>query len=615
MTLKVGLIVGREWSFPPAFIEEVNRRNEGVTAEYVTLGAPRMDQPSEYAVIIDRISHEVPFYRTYLKQAVLQGCTVVNNPFMWTADDKFFGAALATSLGIAHPKTVVLPNKEYIPGIVPEESLRNLQYPLDWQGVVDYVGLPCVLKDAHGGGWKDVYICRSLEELIYHYDNSGLLTMVVQEFIKWDHFIRCICLGQEEVLPIRYDPGERRYHVDHAHMSDELGRRVVDDSLKLVRALGYDMNSMEWAVKDGVPYAIDFMNPAPDMDVYSLTEHYFQWVVTHMADMAIRLAKNPRQQGRELGWAQLFQGRRQMEDAVAASPMIHAPLAGTGSGEAYATTSGGEGEGRGGYLIGGGRSGEGGNDGEGGGGGGEGPGGETPTATSSAPAADGGGTTDSLSADAGGTGPGAERGGYLIGGGRSGERGEDPGSETQTATSAASADEGSATMEASGGYLIGGGRAGEEPTTTSRSADARGTESYSAAPGGAEPADEHGGYLIGGGRSGERGEAPDGEAPSASADEGSTTMEASGGYLIGGGRAGDEPTTSSLSADAGGAEPRSADDGGTGPGDERGGYLIGGGRAGGGSGSGGTSSYTAESADPGDAPDEVVDEEASEGHA
>jgi hypothetical protein len=321
MTLKVGLIVGREWSFPPHFIDEVNRRNEGVTAEYVTLGAPRMDEPCEYAVIIDRISHEVPFYRTYLKQAVLQGCTVVNNPFMWTADDKFFGAALATSLGIAHPKTVVLPNKEYIPGIVHDESLRNLQYPLDWQGIVDYVGLPCVLKDAHGGGWKDVYICRSLEELIHNYDNSGMLTMVAQEFIKWDHFIRCICLGQDEVLPIKYDPGERKYHVDHAHMSGDLGTRVVADSLKLVRALGYDMNSMEWAVKDGVPYAIDFMNPAPDMDIYSLTEHYFEWVVQHMADMAIRLAKNPRRQAAQLGWQQLFLGRRDAGDLLAASPV------------------------------------------------------------------------------------------------------------------------------------------------------------------------------------------------------------------------------------------------------------------------------------------------------
>jgi len=292
--LRVGLIVGREWSFPPAFIEEVNRRDEGVVAELVRIEAPRMTDPVDYAVIIDRISHEVPFYRTYLKHAALQGVTVVNNPFMWTADDKFFGASLATRLGIASPKTVVLPHKEYVPGIVHEESLRNMVYPLDWEEIVRYVGLPCVLKDAHGGGWKEVYVCHSLEELIHHFDRSGRLTMIVQEFIRWDQFIRCIVLGQENVMPIRYDPGERRYHVEHEHLTPELGQRIVDDSLRLVRALGYDMNSMEWAVKDGVPYAIDFMNPAPDMDLNSLTPHYFDWVVRSMADMAIRLARAPR---------------------------------------------------------------------------------------------------------------------------------------------------------------------------------------------------------------------------------------------------------------------------------------------------------------------------------
>jgi glutathione synthase/RimK-type ligase-like ATP-grasp enzyme len=143
-----------------------------------------MDDPCDYAVIIDRISHEVPFYRAYLKQAALQGTTVVNNPFMWSADNKFFEASLATKLGIASPKTVLLPNKEYIPGIIHPDSLRNLVYPLDWQGMVDYVSLPCVLKDAHGGGWKEVYICHSLDELIENYNHSGLLTMVVQEFIK-----------------------------------------------------------------------------------------------------------------------------------------------------------------------------------------------------------------------------------------------------------------------------------------------------------------------------------------------------------------------------------------------------------------------------------------------
>jgi len=303
---KVGLLVGREWSFPPAFIEEVKRRDEGVIAEYVRLGGTSADERCTYDVIIDRISHEVPYYRSYLKHAVLEGATVINNPFMWTADDKFFGASLATKLGIAHPRTIALPNRAYVPGIKHDESLRNLIYPLDWTAILDYVGLPCILKDAHGGGWRDVYVCRTQDDVLRHYNESGTLQMILQEYIEWEQFVRCICLGRTHVLPIRYDPRERRYHVEHAHLSAELGGRIVDDSLRLVRALGYDMNSMEWAIRDGVPYAIDFMNPAPDMDVNSLTPHYFDWCVQHMADLAIQLATEPRPQLRELRWNDLI---------------------------------------------------------------------------------------------------------------------------------------------------------------------------------------------------------------------------------------------------------------------------------------------------------------------
>jgi hypothetical protein len=303
---RVGLIVGREWSFPPKFIEEVNRRGAGVVAELAQLGGTRMDERVPYAVLVDRISHEVPYYRSYLKHAVLEGVTVVNNPFMWTADDKFFEASLAARLGVAHPKTVALPNKEYVPGIVKTESLRNLIYPLDWQAIVDYVGLPCILKDAHGGGWRGVYVCHTIEELIRHYDSSGLLTMIAQEYIKWDQYVRCMCLGQHEVLPMPYDPANKRYVPDDTYLGPQLRQRIVEDSVTLVKALGYDMNTVEWAVRDGVPYAIDFMNPAPDMDVNSLTPKYFDWVVTHMADLVIDRALHPKPQIKELGWSQLF---------------------------------------------------------------------------------------------------------------------------------------------------------------------------------------------------------------------------------------------------------------------------------------------------------------------
>lgn len=299
---KIGLIVGREWSFPPAFLEEVNGRDAGVVAEYVRLGGTRMNEPCPYAVLVDRISHEIPYYRAYLKNAMLQGAYCINNPFWWSADDKFFGASLITRLGLASPKTLMLPSKEYVPGVV-SESLRNLVYPLDWQAIIDYVGMPAILKDAWGGGWKNVYKVHTLDELLYAYDQTGTLGMVLQEFIDYDQFVRCICIGQDQIMPIRYDPKERKYHVDHNHLGSELGPRIIHDARLINRALGYDMNSIEFAVKDGIPYAIDFMNPAPDMDVNSITPHYFQWVVKAMADFCIEMALNPKPQRSEQRWA------------------------------------------------------------------------------------------------------------------------------------------------------------------------------------------------------------------------------------------------------------------------------------------------------------------------
>lgn len=302
---KVGLLVGREWSFPPAFLEEVNSRDAGVAAEYVMLGGTRMDEPCPYAVLVDRISHEIPYYRNYLKNAMLQGAYVINNPFWWSADDKFFGASLATRLGVASPKTLALPMKSYPEGVV-SESLRNLQYPLDWQAITRYVGLPAMLKDAWGGGWRHVYRVDTLDELIYAYDQTGTLCMILQEFIEWDQYVRCLCVGQDNVMPIRYDPSERRYEVDPDYLAPEVQARVIRDAKTLNRALGYDMNGIEFAIRDGVPYAIDFLNPAPDMDINNITPHYFDWAVKAMADLCIEMAHHPKPQRTEMHWARFL---------------------------------------------------------------------------------------------------------------------------------------------------------------------------------------------------------------------------------------------------------------------------------------------------------------------
>lgn len=294
--LKIGVIVGREWSWPPAFIDEVNRRTPetGVSAEYVKIGGSMMNEPVPYRVIVDRISHEVPYYRLYLKNAALQGVKVVNDPFMWTADDKFFGSSVLDKLGIPTPRTVALPNKDYVPGIKHDESLRNLAFPLDWEGLVASVGgFPCVLKDAHGGGWKEVYIVHTMQALWDAYNGSGLLSMILQEFIAWDDYARCMVLGQEQVRIMKYDPTVNRgtYYEDGTFPAD-LYNLMHGYALDICRAFGYDMNTVEFAVRAGVPYAIDFMNPAPDMDINSLGRANFEWMVQNMADMTIALAQS-----------------------------------------------------------------------------------------------------------------------------------------------------------------------------------------------------------------------------------------------------------------------------------------------------------------------------------
>src|SRR5689334_18949682 len=279
MTERIGIIVGMEDSFPAAFVEKVNQ-TPGFRGEILKIGGVRVRPNLTHRVIVDRLSHEVPFYRFFLKSAALAGTFVINDPFWWSADDKFFGYSLASRLNVAVPRTVLLPQKDYIPAIDKSQSLRNLEFPLSWEAIFDYVKFPAVLKPADGGGWKDVSIVRNPEELLRAYDASGLHVMTLQEFIDFDDYARCICIGQENVLPIQYNPsrihpktGLRGAYIHHESgrwLSKELHDRIIEDSFKLNRALGYDMNSVEFAIKDGVPYAIDFTNPAPDMHVDSI---------------------------------------------------------------------------------------------------------------------------------------------------------------------------------------------------------------------------------------------------------------------------------------------------------------------------------------------------------
>jgi hypothetical protein len=309
MTRKVGLLCGREYAFPPAFLERVNAlgRPHDITAELVTLTGTKMGEASGYHVIVDRISHEVEYYRAFLKHALLEGTYVINNPFWWTADDKFFNYAIAQKLGVAVPKTVLLPQKGYPADIdLTPESLRNLGYPIDWDGLLDYVGRPAILKPYSGGGWKHVYKVHNREELLRAYDGTSPYCMTLQQFIHFDQYVRCFTFGKTDIVPVAYDPHQRKYLVDHAYLSAELGARIVRDAQTLNTALGYEMNTIEFAVEDGVPYAIDFLNPAPDFERDRITPHYFEIAVQKMAELAIDRALHGEPQQSWPQWASML---------------------------------------------------------------------------------------------------------------------------------------------------------------------------------------------------------------------------------------------------------------------------------------------------------------------
>jgi hypothetical protein len=292
---KIGVLFGMENTFPGALVERINSKEvSGIAAEFVHTGGVAFDKPPAYAVIVDRVSHDVPFYRAYLKHAALWGAAVINNPFWWSADDKFFNYALAAKLGVATPPTAMLPHKK-LPNGATDRTKRNLEYPLNWDAIFGYVGFPAFLKPIDGGGWRDVHRVRNREEFFAAYDQSRDLCMVLQREVDFTEYFRCFVVGREKVLILSYDPRRphaERYVLDAPPVNRRLLKRLRADALTLCRALGYDFNTVEFAVRDGVPYAIDFMNPAPEADLQSIGAEAFEWVIETVANLAIKKAKS-----------------------------------------------------------------------------------------------------------------------------------------------------------------------------------------------------------------------------------------------------------------------------------------------------------------------------------
>jgi glutathione synthase/RimK-type ligase-like ATP-grasp enzyme len=296
---KIGILRGMESSFPEALISYINTKYAGknVEASFVSIDTLNMNDDCPYDVIIDRISHEVSFYRSFLKWASIKGSYIINNPFWWSADDKFIDNIIAENVGVAVPKTAILPHKEHPPN-TRANSFRNLKYPIDWERTFSYIGFPAYLKPHDGGGWRGVSKVHTPEEFFHAYDQSGTDCMMLQEDIDFESYYRCYCIGRKDVHVMPYNP-RAEHHLRYASVRDQvvpsqLKKQISKDVLALCTALGYDMNTVEFAVRDGIPYAIDFMNPAPDADYDSVGPENFEWIVKAMGKFAVAKALEKR---------------------------------------------------------------------------------------------------------------------------------------------------------------------------------------------------------------------------------------------------------------------------------------------------------------------------------
>jgi hypothetical protein len=317
---KIGILFGQEETFPRAFVDRINAKKiKGIQAEVARVEEVIQARGSGYAVIIDRISQDVPFYRAYLKNAAACGTAVVNNPFWWSADEKFFNNVLAEKIDVPVPKTVLLPSRDMPPDTT-DHSFRNLKFPLEWEGMVAYLGgFPLYMKPHSGGGWKSVYKVHSFEELFKAYAETGNLVMMLQENIDFDFYFRCYCVGRKYVHIMPYEPRNPhhlRYLKEAPEYPEGLLNKVEGLVLKINEALGYDFNTAEFAIRDGIPYAIDFCNPAPDAEASSVGEHNFEWVVEHVALMAIDRADKHQEGKMNLSWGTFVRDAVGVQDGM-----------------------------------------------------------------------------------------------------------------------------------------------------------------------------------------------------------------------------------------------------------------------------------------------------------
>ncbi|RVT82244.1 hypothetical protein DXV76_17365 [Rhodobacteraceae bacterium CCMM004] len=313
-TARIGLSLGADICWPIAYETLLDRLNLDIKVgrdrvtfdcDRVTIEPFDLRQPVKYDVVIDRLTHWYSVSREWIKKAiVLNDLYVYNNPWSLQSNEKHTSYAAMMRLGLAIPETWMLPPKAYDPSEDLEPTLRKYARMFDLNEIGDKIGYPFFMKPYHGGGWKGVTKISDAADLHRAYDASGTEVMNLQKAVlPYEHFVRCVGLGPQFRI-VNYDPTaplHDRYRMETDFLPEADQKTLIDTALTINTFFGWDFNSCESLLKDGVWHPIDFANACPDSQVTSLHYH-FPWLIKANLRWSIYCAATDRKMRKNMDW-------------------------------------------------------------------------------------------------------------------------------------------------------------------------------------------------------------------------------------------------------------------------------------------------------------------------
>ena len=314
VTRRIGLSLGADICWPQCFENITDRLDLALPigrdivrfeVERVSIEPFDLRQKTKYDVVVDRLTHWYHPSREWIKKAViLDGLYVFNNPWSVQSMEKQTTYCAMIKLGMPIPTTWLIPPKSYEDKPDLQRTLTNYAKHFDLSAIGSKIGYPQFMKPYDGGGWVGVSKIENETELHDSYDKSGRFVMHLQRgIVPYEHFVRGIGLGPQ-VHVIAYDPSaplHDRYTTEVDFMSAEDQSLVRDITLTINAFFGWDFNSAEILVKDGIFSPIDFANPCPDSQVTSLHVH-FPWIVKSKLRWALFCAATKRRFRHNLHW-------------------------------------------------------------------------------------------------------------------------------------------------------------------------------------------------------------------------------------------------------------------------------------------------------------------------